>query len=52
MPGLHCCTGFSFIVESGSYSLIAVCGLFIAVASLVEHGLSGMQASVVVAPWL
>ena len=34
---------------SGGYSLVVVCGLLIAVASLVEHRFWGMQASVVVA---
>ena len=38
--GLHCCTGFSLVMESGGYSLASVRGLLIAVASLVaEHGL-------------
>ena len=38
--GLRCCSGFSPVVESGSYSLVVVCGLLTAVASLVmEHGL-------------
>ena len=31
--------GFSLVVASGGYSLGAVRGLFIAVASLMEHGL-------------
>ena len=36
---LHCC-GLSLVAASGGYSLIVVCGLLIAVASLVaEHGL-------------
>ena len=45
MLGLHCCSGFSLVAASGGYSLVAVCGLLIAVASLVvehrlwEHGL-------------
>ena len=48
MLGLHCCAGFSLVVASGGYSLISVCGLLIAVASLVaEDGLQGMWASVV-----
>ena len=25
--GLHCCAGFSLVVESRGYSLVAVCGL-------------------------
>ena len=37
---LGCCASFSLVEASGSYSLIAVHGLLIAVASLVvEHGL-------------
>ena len=46
--GLRCCTGFPLIAASGGYSLVAVCGLLIVVASIVaEHGLQGAQASVV-----
>ena len=44
--GLSCCVGFSLVVTSGGYSLVAVCGLLIAVASLVvEHRLQahGLQ---------
>ena len=38
--GLLCCTGFSLVAEFRDYSPVAVCGLLIAVASLVaEHGL-------------
>ena len=49
MLGLCCCAGFSLAVARG-YSLVAGHELLIAVASLVgEHGLYGMQASVVVA---
>ena len=33
--GLHCCVGFSLVVESGGYSLAAVRGLLTAVVSLV-----------------
>ena len=33
--GLHCCTGFSLVAESGSHSLGAVHGLLTVVASLV-----------------
>ena len=37
---LHCCTGLSLVVVSGDYSLVEVCGLLIAVASLfVDHKL-------------
>ena len=57
---LHCCTGSSLIVASGSYllasrhySLVVVPGLLIAGASLVaERGLWGTRASVVAASWL
>ena len=36
--GLHCCLGFSRVVESWGYSLVSVCGLLVAVACLVvEH---------------
>ena len=38
--GLHCYTGFSLVVASGVYSLVALEGHLLAVASLaVEHGL-------------
>ena len=39
MLGLHYCLGFSLVVASKGYSLIAVRGLPIAVASLVERSL-------------
>ena len=41
MPGLHCCAGSSLVAEkNGGYSLVAVCGLLMALASLVaEHRL-------------
>ena len=35
---------FSLIVAGGGYSLVAVCGLLIAVVSLVEHRLQGVRA--------
>jgi len=39
--GHHCCAWASLVAESGAYSLVAACGLLIAVASLVgEHRLS------------
>ena len=45
---LHCCSGFSPVVVSRAYSLVAVPRLLTAVASLVaEHRLSGTWASVV-----
>ena len=38
--GLHCCTGFSLVAPSRVYSLVAVHGPLIAMASLVaEHEL-------------
>ena len=40
--GLHCCTGFTLVVASRCYSLLAVCMLLIEMASLVmEHRLLG-----------
>ena len=40
MLGLPCCKGFSLVVVSGCYILIAVHGLLVVVASLVmEHRL-------------
>ena len=46
MLGLHCSEGFSLAVESGSFSLLAMWGLLIAVAAPVaKHRLSshGLQ---------
>ena len=37
--------GLSLVAVSGAYSFIAVPGLLIVVASLVEHRLRGLQAS-------
>ena len=37
------------MVESGDYPLAALCGLLILLASVVERGLQGTRASVVVA---
>ena len=49
--GLCCCAGFSLAAASGGYTPVAVSWLLIAVASLlVERGLQGMPASVLVAP--
>ena len=43
----------SLVEESGGYSLVELCRLLTAVASLVaEHGLEGSQASVTVVPRL
>lgn len=45
--------GLSLAVVSGDYSLVAVCGLLVAAASLVvECRLSGARASVAAAPGL
>ena len=50
MLGLCCCRGFSLVVVSGPYSLAVMCGLLMAVASVVAgHGLQGTWASAVVA---
>ena len=50
MLSLHCCTGFSLVVESWDHPLAAVPRLLVVGVSLVvEHGLQGGQASVVVA---
>ena len=44
--GLHSCTGFSLVVASRDYSLVAMPGIFVAVSSLVaEHGLQQAQVS-------
>ena len=37
--GLRCRTGFSPVLASGAYSLVAVCGLLISVSSFPEHRL-------------
>ena len=52
MLGLRCCPGFSLVAASGDCSLAVVRGLLIVVASLVEHRLGGVWASVVAAPRL
>ena len=49
MLRLCCCLGFSLVVGSGGYS-VAVLRLLTVVTSLVEPGLRGMRASVVVKP--
>ena len=46
--GVHCCTGFSPVVASEGYSLVAVSRLLIVLPShIAELGLQGTQASVV-----
>ena len=53
MLGLCCSTGFSLVVESRGYALVAACRFLVVVASLaVEQGLYGVQALVVAAPGL
>ena len=48
MLGDCCCLGFSLVVASRGYSLVAVHRLLTTVASLVEErGLEGTRASVV-----
>ena len=47
--GFCCCVGFSVVALSRGYSLVVVCRLLIAVASLLLW-LQGAQASVVEAP--
>ena len=37
MLGLHCRTGFSLVMASGSYSVVVVQGLLIVVAFLVAE---------------
>ena len=37
--GLHYCGGFSLVPRSVGYSVVALHGILIAVAFLVEHGL-------------
>ena len=50
MLSLHCCAGFSLVSANGGYSLAAVLGLLIVVASLVaEHELQGTWAALVLA---
>ena len=47
--GLRCHAGFSLVVESRGYSLVAMHKLLFAVAFVVEHGLECAWASVIVA---
>ena len=48
--GLCCCPGFSLLVASGGYSLVAVCGPLTAVAaSVAKHRLQGTWAQLL---WL
>ena len=50
--GLHYCGGFSLVPRSVGYSVVALHGILIAVAFLVEHGLYGRCPSVVAASGL
>ena len=44
--GLRCCTGFFLAAVNSGYSLIVVCGLLIAMASLAaEHELLGIPVA-------
>ena len=45
--GLCCCSGFFPVMASGGHCLVVVCRLLIVVASLVEHRLWSVWASVV-----
>ena len=45
--GLHCCTGFSLLVESEGISRVVVCRRITLVAFIAECGFSGSWASVV-----
>ena len=47
MLGFHCCAGLSLVVLREGCSLVVVRGLLVVVASLVEDGPYGTQASVV-----
>ena len=48
--GSRCCIGFSLVAVSKGYSLVAMCGLLIVMASLVaQHSLQGLWALVIVA---
>ena len=49
MLGLLCCEDFPLVAASGGYSLVAVGRLLTEVASLVEHRLWGLQATVIAA---
>ena len=50
MLGFCCCADFSLVADSEDYSVVAVCGLLMAMTSLVsEHGHWDAQPSVVVA---
>ena len=49
VPGLRCNAGFSLVARIGGCSLVAMCGLLVAVASFVaEHRLQGTGSVVVV----
>ena len=48
MLGLRCWVGFSLVVVSRGYSLVAVCGLLIAVASLAGLKLNIQKTKIMV----
>ena len=47
--GLHCCSGFSLVAESGGYFLVVMSDLLIAVAPLFVESGSSARGSVVAA---
>ena len=49
VPGLHCCLGFYLVAETRGYSLVAVYGCLIAVASCFRAQALGGRASVAAA---
>ena len=51
MLGLHCCADFPLVEASRGYSLVAVHGPLIAVASLVEHRLQVTEFSTWLRSW-
>ena len=53
MPGLACCVGFSLVVVSGGFSLVATCRLLIMVVSPGEHRLNscGTRAELLCGMW-
>ena len=48
MLGLRCCVGFSLVVVSRGYSLVAVCGLLVTVASLAGLKLNIQKTKIMV----
>ena len=48
MLGLRCCVGFSLVVVSRGYSLVAVCGLLVEVDSLAGLKLNIQETKIMV----